>query len=578
MKHPLLGTSSWVLVLLLPSWFSAQAQAPAWQLAVATSLAPTGSSAVSATAVDDTGNVYLAGTFTGTITLGTTSLTSAGSSDGFVAKWSPTSGNFVWAQRAGGTGSDRLTSLAVQGNSIFVAGTFTSATADVGTTTLTNAGSGTRDAWVAKLTDAGATSTFTWAQRAGGTDDEFVTALAATNDKVFITGTYYSRQAAFGTTLLQGLGSGAILFVAKLTDAGPTSSFTWAQQGGPATEASNPTALAVSGSSVYVSGYFSGPTLTWGAVTLTKANGNTFTSDVFVVKLTDTGATSSLGWAQQLGGNASDVSYALAASGANVYVTGIFKGPTTSMGAVTLTNADPTGNSTDIFLAKLTDAGATSSVSWAQRAGGPNYDEANAVAVRGSEVYLAGGFYSTTADFGATTLTTTGDYDVFVTKLSDVGSTSTFQWAQQAGGVGADYAYGLAVSGTQVYVAGTCLSPAHFGAQSIGSTTSSQTGFLASLSEGAPLATLPAQIAASPVVLFPNPAHSRVTVQWPSGGIAPVTLTLTTALGQLLQTHHLAQSGAGQDYELTLTGLTTGLYLLQVQEGGKRQQYRLAIE
>ena len=222
--------------------------------------------------------------------------------------------------------------------------------------------------------------------------------------------------------------------------------------------------------------------------------------------------------------------------------------------------------------------GGTSSVSWAQRAGGSNYDEANAVAVRGSEVYLAGGFYSTTADFGATTLTTVGDYDIFVTKLADAGTTGTFQWAQHAGGAGADYAYGLAVSGPSVYVAGTCLSPAQFGTQAIGSPTSTRTGFLASLSEGAPLAVLPATTLISWATLFPNPAHTRVTVRLPSGANSPATLTLTTTFGQLLQTHQVAQSAAGQDYELALTGLAAGLYVLQVQAGDKRQQYRLTIE
>jgi hypothetical protein len=579
MKHALLVTSSWVLALLLTPWASAYAQAPAWQTAVATSLDPTSKSAVLATAVDGTGNVYVAGSFTGNLTVGTTSLTSAGSSDGFVAKWSPSSGHFVWAQRAGGTGTDLITSLTVQGNSVLLAGNFASATADFGPTILTNGGSGTRDVFVAKLADAGAASTFAWAQRAGGTDDELVTGLAATNGNLFITGTYYSRQAAFGATLLTGPGAGPTLFVAKLTDAGPTGSFTWAQQVGASTAIGTATALAVSGSSVYISGYFSGPTLTWGAVTLTKANGNTFTSDVFVAKLTDAGATSSLGWAQRLGGDASEVSYALAASGANVYVTGIFKGSTTSLGGVTLINADQTGNSSDIFLAKLTDAGASSSVRWAQRAGGSNYDEANAVAVRGSDIYLAGGFYSATADFGSTTLTTTGDYDIFVTKLSDAESTSTFQWAQQAGGLDADLAYGLAVSGSTVYVAGNCLSPARFGAQTIGSTGSGQTGFLASLSQGAMLATLPATSSASRVALFPNPARTRITVRLPGGSSASsATLTLTTGLGQLLQTHRLTQTVTGQDYELALTGLSSGIYLLQVQVGEQRQQYRLAIE
>ena len=60
-------------------------------------------------AVDDLGNSYATGTFQGTADFdpgpGVATLTSAGNTDSFVAKYAA-DGSFLWAQRMGGTGAD----------------------------------------------------------------------------------------------------------------------------------------------------------------------------------------------------------------------------------------------------------------------------------------------------------------------------------------------------------------------------------------------------------------------------------------------------------------------------------------
>ena len=75
----------------------------------------------------------------------------------------------------------------------------------------------------------------------------------------------------------------------------------------------------------------------------------------------------------------------------------------------------------------------------------------------GTSVYVTGNFISATSGFGATTLTNGGaafSADVFVAKLTDAGSTGSFDWTQQAGGTQYDAATALALSGPNVYVAG----------------------------------------------------------------------------------------------------------------------------
>jgi hypothetical protein len=64
---------------------------------------------------DGAGNAYLVGTFTGTAQFGTSSLTSAGSQDIFLAKLDP-AGNLVWAVRDGGANEDNALGVATDAN------------------------------------------------------------------------------------------------------------------------------------------------------------------------------------------------------------------------------------------------------------------------------------------------------------------------------------------------------------------------------------------------------------------------------------------------------------------------------
>src|SRR5262249_36134175 len=112
--------------------------------------------------VDGAGNVYVNGWFTGTATIGTTSLTSAGGEDLYVAKLDST-GTALWAVDFGGSGTfEEPGGLAVDGaGNVYVTGLF-EGTAAFGGVSLTSAGGD--DVFVAKLTSAG---TVAWAKRFG---------------------------------------------------------------------------------------------------------------------------------------------------------------------------------------------------------------------------------------------------------------------------------------------------------------------------------------------------------------------------------------------------------------------------
>jgi gliding motility-associated-like protein len=100
-----------------------------------------GSELIKGLSTDPTGNVYITGYFNGTsISFDSQILNNASKdqTDVFIAKYSP-NGNVLWAQRAGGIGSDSGNSISVDkdGNA-YVGGDFTSATFQIGTKVISN--------------------------------------------------------------------------------------------------------------------------------------------------------------------------------------------------------------------------------------------------------------------------------------------------------------------------------------------------------------------------------------------------------------------------------------------------------
>jgi hypothetical protein len=78
--------------------------------------------------VDASGNVFVVGTYAGTVDFdpgaGTTSLTSRGNNDNFVIKLT-TAGNFAWVKSFGGTNEERATGVVLDSNNnILVTGLF----------------------------------------------------------------------------------------------------------------------------------------------------------------------------------------------------------------------------------------------------------------------------------------------------------------------------------------------------------------------------------------------------------------------------------------------------------------------
>ncbi|QKG55582.1 T9SS type A sorting domain-containing protein [Hymenobacter sp. BRD128] len=571
-----------IFIIFIFNSFLVRAQAPAWQQAVAAGATSGSYSSVAASVADGQGNVYVAGSFAGTISLGSTKLintTADGLRDIFIAKWSSSAQAFLWVQQAGGIGADVATAIALSGPNVYVAGWFTSHKLSFGPSVLRNADgtslAGSRDVFITCLTDMGTTSTFTSAQRAGGPADDYATSLAMSGATLYLAGGF-AETASFGGINLTSAGSTDV-YVAGLTPSGSSLDFAWAQRaGGPAEDYAN--ALASSRQAIYMTGNFASATASFGPASLTNANPNG-SFDVFVARLE--GASGRVAWAQRAGGPGDDRANAIATDGASVYVAGEFQSATARFGSATLSNAGTSGLYYDVFVTQLIDVGSAGSFNWAQRAGGPGDDYGTSLAVSSAGVYVAGAFGgnvpgTTTASFGSTLLTSDNSLDVYVAKLIRAGG---FAWAQRAGGPNLDRAETLAVSGPNVYVAGNFLSTvATFSSQTIRNPSGSITAFLALLPDARALAT-PAATALASLLVAPNPAHANTRIQWAyAPGTTQASFTLTDALGRVMSAQTVALSPAGIAYELPLGGMLPGIYLLRVQVGTATAVRRLAID
>ena len=169
------------------------------------------------------GSSIVTGEFRGTTTFGSTTLTSAGSTDVFVAKVDA-SGSYVWATQAGSSAFDYGQGVStLPDGSAIVIGRF-QGTATFGSTTLTSAGAST-DVFVAKVNPSGA---YVWATQAGGVSGDIGYGISTLPDGSAIVTGNFQGSATFGTTTLTSAGDSDV-FVAKVDASG---SYVWATQAG----------------------------------------------------------------------------------------------------------------------------------------------------------------------------------------------------------------------------------------------------------------------------------------------------------------------------------------------------------
>jgi hypothetical protein len=372
--------------------------------------------------LDGSGNVYVTGSFRGTVDFdpgaGTQSLTSAGWSDMFFAKYSA-SGNYVFAFRMGAASQylyGRKISLDGNGN-IYVAGTFTS-TVDfdpgAGTTNLVSAGSA--DVFFNKYDANGG---FVYAKRIGGTNYDELKGLAVdASGTVHLSGNF-SGTADFdpgaSTFNLSSNNNSSDIFFAKYDASG---NYVFAHRIGSYDYDEAGEIDADPTGNIYLTGSFNGNNVDFNPGAAYNGLYGSGSSDAFFAKYNSSGEYI---FAYALGSTTDDYGIDVQADvSGNVYITGTFKGYADFNPGAAYVSLSSGGGNADIFFAKYNASG---NYVYAKQLISFNNEPANvAIAVDGNgHVYLTGSLASM-ADFEPGTAVSenqpTGDADIFLAKYT----------------------------------------------------------------------------------------------------------------------------------------------------------------
>lgn len=376
-----------------------------------------GSEAVLGTASDNNGNLYVIGWYSSaTITFGSLTLTNpgVGTGDVFVVKYDAT-GTALWAKTFGGAEGDIGNGIAADAlGNVYITGSFASSTINFGTTTLTNAGTGS-DVFIVKLNSSG---TEVWAKSAGGIGSDRGNGITVDpSGNVFTTGAFTSASINFGTGSLINASSVNDFFISKHDSNGNA---LWAKNAGGINADTGFSIACDSIGNVYATGAFASSTINFGSGVLTNAS--TGTQDIFVVKYNSLGTAV---WSNRSGGSLEDAANGIAVKKNNLYITGGFNSASISFNATTLNNNS--AGTSDIFIAKYNLDGNSM---WASSAGDADSEAGNSVAIDSlGNAFITGYFVSNSISFGGNTLPNAGAgyRDVFVTAYTSSGNVS---WAK----------------------------------------------------------------------------------------------------------------------------------------------------
>jgi hypothetical protein len=540
-----------VLLTFLLFSVMAAAQVPQWQWALRAGGVSWDSGL--ATAVDTQGNIYVGGNFQGTAVYGSTTLTSSGGNDIFVAKLDA-NGNWLWVRKAGGPSSDVLYGMATDtAGNVYVTGMFAE-TAAFATTTITSAG--LSDIFVAKLD---ANGFLDWVAQAGGASGDVGRGLALDGSgNIYVCGNY-NGSVNFGTNPLAGFGYNDA-FIAKLNSDGV---WQWTRGAGGS---GDDQALGIdtdSSGNAYVTGYYRG-TATFTPFTLTS-NGD---ADIFIAKVNASGFLLGVfSW----GGAMFDIGSAVALDPAdNIYLAGHING-TVAFGPFVLVGE----GAEDIFAMKMNSGGI---IQWAERAGGEGWDLPTAIAADAAgNLYLTGRFQGSAA-FGPVTLTSLGLYDAFFAKLDTNGFLG---WVIQAGGTSNEMGNGITCDASgNVYVTGYFVDTAAFGPFVLTSLGDAET-FIARIYSG-PVSTdddtIPAALQVSKITrVYPNPQISGqpVTVEVELARDEAGLLSFHNIKGQLISSLNL--TSGKHELQFHSNGLPAGIYLYRLQTGTGSAAHKLIL-
>jgi hypothetical protein len=397
---------------------------------------------------DASGNVYMAGGFSGTATFNPYTITSAGAEDIFVAKYNST-GVVQWVRRAGGSTYDEAFGIALDpSGNVFVTGRY-SGTANFGGFNTTNLNGSTVELFLVKYDNMGNEQ---WVRNFGNNYAYGVGTDGLGN--IYVTGGFTST-ANFGGTMITSNGN-LDIFIVKFDING---NVLWVQKAG-GTSSEIGFSIAVNGAGdVYICGSFL-TTASFNTSPIATIQTSAGQQDIFIAKYNNSGICQ---WAKRAGGPNFDESSGIAIDGmGNAYIVGEFFG--TANFGLNSVNSTTSPNS---FIAKYNSSGVEQ---WVRGTTGSGCKSRHIVIDATGNAYVTGHFFNQTTFGTLPILNSAGVEDVFIAKYN---SSGLEQWVQRAGGTGNDRGFSITVDALgNVYTVGFYTPSAQFGNQLLTTGTS----------------------------------------------------------------------------------------------------------
>jgi hypothetical protein len=379
--------------------------------------------------VDSEGNSYVLGAFcNSSVTVGSTVLSGANVAGQAhcnisLSKISP-EGSVLWARSMFGSGGQNwgdYVDVDSNGN-VYVVGAFNGLTLESGSVVLNDpdTSSNTENQFVMKFNSSGVVQ---WGKVLGmvrGSD------VSVSSNKVYVVGNFVAQGSSvvFGATTLTSV-STRDMFVTRLDPS--DGSFVWANRFGTSTPTYFSSADTDSSGNLLITGLFVGPTIQFGNLAPLN-NASTGTSDVFVVKINDSGTPV---WSLRGGGAGDEEGASIDASSQEISLMPIMYGASATYGSTTMTRTTA-ANTRAIALVEISSSGSVTGASIV--ADGDVWGGAIAVDSSGGK-YLSGTFTGS-ANLRGVTRTAVGDSDAFLMKITSSGS---LQWLRSVGNAQATY-------------------------------------------------------------------------------------------------------------------------------------------